>query len=147
MNSPATSPKCALLPYTSTLKLVSLPLASGASLCLTLCPPSPTNNEVLLYRKGGRNHKRNCRIPHLYKPPPTFYTKAKVAQGGAYLRDTTVHCTKKYWGINTTFGKYEHARQFYTVAMPFYPSCLAPPAVAYTLFCSSIGSSHHSLGV
>ena len=25
-----------------------------------------------------------------YKPPPALYTKAKVAKGGAYLRDTTV---------------------------------------------------------
>ena len=43
----------------------------------------------MLYRKGGRNRERNCRIPRK-SPPPTFCTKAKVAKGGAYLRDTTV---------------------------------------------------------
>jgi len=45
----------------------------------------------MLYRKGGRNHERNCRIPRL-SPPPTFCTKAKVAKRvGVYLWDTTVH--------------------------------------------------------
>ena len=37
------------------------------------------------------------------------------------------------WGINTTMGKYEHARQFFSVGMPFYPSCLVPPAVTLRL--------------
>ena len=30
-------------------------------------------------------------------------------------------------------GKYEHTRQFFSVAMPFYPSCLAPPGVTLCL--------------
>ena len=46
----------------------------------------------MLYRKGGRNRDRNCRIPRI--SPPTFCTKAKVAKGGAYLRDTTVYRLK-----------------------------------------------------
>ena len=41
---------------------------------------------------------------------------------------------KKYWRTNTyTTGKYEHARQFFSDAMPFYPSCLTPPAVTLCL--------------
>ena len=35
----------------------------------------------MLYRKGGRNCEKNCRIPRI-SPPPAFYTKAKVAKGG-----------------------------------------------------------------
>ena len=63
------------------LKLVSLPVASGASLRLTLANASclaPTDNEVMLYRlrKGGRNRERNYRIPS------GFCTEAKVAKGG-----------------------------------------------------------------
>ena len=38
-----------------------------------------------------------------------------------------------YWGTNTTTGKYEHARQFFSVAMQFYSSCLVPPAVTLRL--------------
>ena len=29
-------------------------------------------------------------VASAYKPPPAFCTKAKIAKGGAYLRDTTV---------------------------------------------------------
>ena len=57
-------------------------------LALGLHPPPTNNNGVMLYRKGGRNRGRNCRIPRI--SPPAFCTKAKVAKGGAYLRDTTV---------------------------------------------------------
>ena len=71
----------ALLPSPSTLKLgsvrsISLPHA---------------NNEVMLYqyRKGGCNRERNLCIPRI-SPPPAFCTEAKVAKGGAYLRDTMV---------------------------------------------------------
>ena len=41
------------------------------------------------HRKGGRIRERKCRIPRI-SPPPALCTKAKVAKGGAYLRDTTV---------------------------------------------------------
>ena len=58
-------------------------------LALGLHPPPTNNNGVMLYQKGGRNHERNCRIPHI--SPPCVCTKAKVAKGGAYLRDTMVH--------------------------------------------------------
>ena len=61
----------ALLPRFSTLKLVRLPLASGASLRLAL-GPTPTDNDVMLYRKGGRNRERNCRIPFVGEPK--FYS-------------------------------------------------------------------------
>jgi len=57
-------------------------------LTLGLHPPLTNNNGVMLYRKGGRNSQRNCCIPRI--SPPAFCTKAKVAKGGAYLRDTTV---------------------------------------------------------
>ena len=35
------------------------------------------------------------------------------ARGGAYLRDTTVHCTKKYLGGKHYYWKVKHARQFF----------------------------------
>ena len=54
----------------------------------------------MLYRKGGRNRERNCRIPRI-SPPPTFCTKAKVAKGGAYLRDTTVLLVL-FYGLHTS---------------------------------------------
>ena len=67
----------ALLPRPSTLKLVSLPISSGASLHLALgdascLAPLPTDNEVILYWKGGRNRERNCRIPRI-SPPCILY--------------------------------------------------------------------------
>ena len=68
-------------PRPSTLKL-SLLVASGASLYLALGPHPPP-------RKGGCNHERICCIPHIN--PSAFCTKAKLAKGGAYLRDTMVH--------------------------------------------------------
>ena len=54
----------ALLLRPSTLKFVNILLALEASLRLAL-GPTPTNNEVMLYRKGGHNRERNCRIPHI----------------------------------------------------------------------------------
>ena len=38
-------------------------------------PPPSTDNEVMLYRKGGRNRERNCCIPRISHPPPpsVFY--------------------------------------------------------------------------
>ena len=51
-----------------------------------------------------------------------------------------IHCTKKYWRTSTTTGKYEYARQFFSIATPFYPSCLAPPAVTLRL-CPSVSPS------
>ena len=50
------------------------------------------------YRKGGRNQERKCHIPRI--SPPTLCAKAKIAEGGAYLRDTTVNCQKKPHGTN-----------------------------------------------
>ena len=47
----------------------------------------------MLYRKGGRNHERNWCIPRI----PVFCTKAKVAKGGAYLQNTTVHVMYILW--------------------------------------------------
>ena len=52
--------KSALLPRPSMLKLVSLLLASGPS---HAWPLPPTDNEVMLYRKGGGNRERNGHIP------------------------------------------------------------------------------------
>ena len=78
--------KSALLPHPSTLKLVSLPLVSGASLCLEfgdalhLAPP-PTDNEVMLYQKGGCNHERNCCIPCI-SYPVHFVLRLRLKGGG-----------------------------------------------------------------
>ena len=77
---PASSP--------STLKLVSLPVASGASLRLVLADvsrlaPTPTDNEVMLYRyrKGGRNRERNRRIPRI---SPRFVLRLRLQKGGVF---------------------------------------------------------------
>ena len=91
----------ALLSRPSTLKFVSLPLASGTSLRLTLADASgldstPHRQMTIALSEGRRNRERNCPIPII--SPPTFSTKVKVAKGGggggggggAYLRDTTV---------------------------------------------------------
>jgi len=54
-------------------------------------PPPSSDNEVMLYWKGGHNRERNCHIPCI-SSPPVFCTKAKVAKGGGggvYLWDTT----------------------------------------------------------
>ena len=39
---------------------------------------------------GGRNRAREI-VASRVQAPPAFCTEAKVAKGGAYLRDTTVH--------------------------------------------------------
>ena len=76
----------ALLSRPSTLKLVSLLLALGAflRLALGLHPPTDNNNGVMLYRKRGRNHERNCRIPCISPPPPpppAFCTRLRLQKG------------------------------------------------------------------
>ena len=79
----------ALLPCPSTLKLFSLPVASGASLRLVLGDALrlaliSTNNEVILYRyrkEGGRNRKRNHRIPRI-SPPLRFVLRLRLQKGG-----------------------------------------------------------------
>ena len=85
----------ALLPRPSTLKLLSLPVASGASLRLALGDalrlaliPHRQLGHALLVPEGGCNCERNRRI--LRTSPPAFCIEAKVAKGGTYLRDTTV---------------------------------------------------------
>ena len=62
---------------------------------------------------------------------------ACVATLRCWHNSKVIHCTKKYWGTNTTMGKYEPARQFFSVAMQFSPSCFAPPAVTLHL-CPSV---------
>ena len=56
-------------------------------------------------------------------------------------QQSNIHCTKKYWRTNTTTGKYKHARQFFSIVTPFYPSCLVPPAVTLRLHLSVSPSS------
>ena len=68
-----------LVPRPSMLKLVSLPLASGVSLRLTL--GDATDNEVMLYRKGGHNRERNCHIPCI-SPPLDFVLRLRSQEGG-----------------------------------------------------------------
>ena len=46
------------------------------------------------HRKGGRNRERKCRIPRI--SPPALCTKANVAKGGAYLRDTMVQVSLNF---------------------------------------------------
>ena len=72
----------ALLPRLSMLKLVSLPVASGASLRLALGPHPLTDNDVMLYwhQKGGVIAREI--VAFRVQAPPPFCTKAKVAKGG-----------------------------------------------------------------
>ena len=64
------------------------PPRAGWRLMLGLHPPQT----MTIYRKGGHNCDRNCRIPRI--SPPAFCTEAKVSKEGAYLRDTMVHVRK-----------------------------------------------------
>ena len=94
MDMPATSQKC---PASSLLNTEARqPIASIGSISPPHAQsPTPTDNDAMLYsnmwhQKGGQNHERKFHIPHT-SPPSAFCTKAKVANGGAYLRDTTVY--------------------------------------------------------
>ena len=70
--------------------------------------------------------------------------QACVATRGCWCNSKVIHCTKKYWRTNTTTGKYKHARQSFSSVTPFYPSCLAPPAVTLRLHLSvSLSSAVH----
>ena len=62
MDTPATSRK---RPASSPLNAEARqPTASVGSISPPRAwPPHPTDDEVMLYRKGGRNRERNCRIP------------------------------------------------------------------------------------
>ena len=63
-----------------------------------------------------------------------------VATRRCWYSSKVIHCKKNYWRTNTTTGKYEYARQFFSITTPFYPSCLAPPAVTLRL-CPSVSPS------
>ena len=83
-----------LLPHLSTLKLISLPLALGASLRLMFGPhpPPPTDSEVTLYRKGGHNHGRNCRIPRI-SSPLRFVLRLMLERGGIFAGHYSISLT------------------------------------------------------
>ena len=81
----------ALLPRPSLLKLFSLPVALGASFCLALGPhPPPTMRSYFIGTRRGGVIAKEIVASHV-QAPPAFCTEAKVAKGGAYLRDTTVY--------------------------------------------------------
>ena len=74
---------------------------------------------------------------------------ACVVTHECWWNSKVIHCTVQrniYWETNTTTGEYEHARQFFSDAMPFYLSCLTPPAVTL-LFHFLFRSSCRSLNV
>ena len=50
-------------------------------LALGLHPPPTNNNGVMLYRKGGRNRERNCRIPRI-SPPLRFVLRLRLQKEG-----------------------------------------------------------------
>ena len=76
----------ALLPRPSTLKLFSLPVASGASFRLALDPhPPPTMKSCFIGTGRGGVIAREIvasRVQAPPPPPPAFCTEAKVAKGG-----------------------------------------------------------------
>ena len=88
MDTPATSRK---RPAFSPLNTeASQPTASTGSISPPRAwPPLPptNNNEVMLYRKGGRNYERNCHIPRISLPcvfvlnpvPASSYVRAVAA--------------------------------------------------------------------
>ena len=66
---------------------------SGGSISLPRAwPTSSTDNEVMVYRKGGHNHERNCRILRISLLHLCFVLRLRLPRGGggAYLRNTTV---------------------------------------------------------
>ena len=67
-----------------------------------------------------------------------------VATRECWCNSKVIHCTKKYWGLKTATGKYEHARQFLVLTCrSIRPVSLLP----LFYFCSSICSSRRSLNV
>ena len=116
MDTPATSrkhPAFSLLNAEArqpTASVGSISTLRSATFALGLHSPPTNNIGVMLYRKGGRNRERNCRIPRISPPPPpAVCTKAKVAKKGAYLWDTTVYLIptlfKVFWS-NFCVGVY-----------------------------------------
>ena len=68
------------------------PICSVGSIPLPrTCPSPPTDNEAMLYRKGGCNRERNCRIPCI--SPSAFCTKAKGGGGVFVGRYGNTRCT------------------------------------------------------
>ena len=51
--------------------------------------PPPTNNEVMLYGKRGRNRERNCRIPRI--SPPAFLYRLTLQKRGVYPTEHTTN--------------------------------------------------------
>ena len=87
----------ALLPRPSSLKLLSLPVASGSSIfppharrCLALGPHPPPTMRSCFIGSGRGGVIATKIVASCVRVPPAFCTEAKVAKGGAYLRDTTV---------------------------------------------------------
>ena len=73
--------RSALLPRPSTVKLVSLPLVSGASLRLAFSPTLHRQwGHAFFYRNGGRNRERSCRIPRI-SPPLRFVLRLRLRKG------------------------------------------------------------------
>ena len=54
---------------------------------------------------------------------------ACVATHGCWCNSKVIHRTKKYWGLKTATGKYEHARQFLVL-----PCCSICSALLLPLF-------------
>ena len=98
----------ALLPRPSTLKLFSLPAASGASFRLALGPhPPPTTKSCFIGIGRGGVIAREI-VASRVQAPPAFCTEAKVAKGGAYLRDTTVLlCIHEHYRCYRKFDRSE----------------------------------------
>ena len=78
----------ALLPRPSTLKLFSLPVASGASFRLALGPhPPPTMRSFFIGTGRGGVIAREI-VASRVQAPPAFCTEAKVAKGGGRICGT-----------------------------------------------------------
>ena len=65
-----------------------------------------------------------------------------VATRGCWYNNKVTHCTKKYWRTSTTMGKYEYARQFFSIATYAILSVLPCSSFLVTLrLCPSVSPS------
>ena len=109
---------------------VQLELVALAKLHLCTCmyrTDHMQGNKFTRVARGVMNNQHAC------DEAGTCGKLACVATRGCWCNSKVIHCTNKYWGINTTTGRYEHARQFFSAAMPSICPVLLLPLFYFTL--------------